>query len=157
MAKYHIPTAAYQTFDQLESAKAYVLEQGAPIVIKEDGLKAGKGVTVAQTVPEALEALEIAFTIPNNKVVIEECLVGFEFSLISLVHNQTVIPLEVAQDHKAVHDGDKGANTGGMGSYSPVKKITPALKQAALDEVICPMVDAMQKKAFHLRAFYMVA
>ena len=97
MAKYHIPTAAYQTFDQLESAKAYVLEQGAPIVIKEDGLKAGKGVTVAQTVPEALEALEIAFAIPNNKVVIEECLVGFEFSLISLVHNQTVIPLEVAQ------------------------------------------------------------
>lgn len=153
MAKYHIPTAAYQTFDQLESAKAYVLEQGAPIVIKEDGLKAGKGVTVAQTVPEALEALEIAFAIPNNKVVIEECLVGFEFSLISLVHNQTVIPLEVAQDHKAVHDGDKGANTGGMGSYSPVKKITPALKQAALDEVICPMVDAMQKEGVPFTGF----
>lgn len=153
MAKYDIPTAAYQTFDSFEAAKAYVLENGAPIVIKEDGLKAGKGVTVAQTVDEAIEALKIAFSIEGNKVVIEECLFGFEFSLISLVHNQTVVPLEVAQDHKAVGDNDKGANTGGMGSYSPVKKITPALKQAALDQVICPMVKAMEQEGVPFTGF----
>ena len=153
MAKYNIPTAAYKTFDNLEEAKAYVNEQGAPIVIKEDGLKAGKGVTVAQTVEEAIEALEIAFSLEGNKVVIEECLVGFEFSLISLVHNQTVVPLEVAQDHKPVGDNDQGANTGGMGSYSPVKKITPELKQAALDQVICPMVKAMEEEGVPFTGF----
>ena len=153
MAKYHIPTAAYQTFDQLESAKAYVLEQGAPIVIKEDGLKAGKGVTVAQTVPEALEALEIAFAIPNNKVVIEECLFGFEFFLICLVHNERVVPLEVAQDHKCVFDGDKGPNTGGMGSYSPVKKITPEIIDEAMNEIMKPMASAMVKEGVPFTGF----
>lgn len=153
MAKYDIPTAAYETFDSLEAAKAYVEKQGAPIVIKEDGLKAGKGVTVAQSVEEAMEALDVAFSIEGNKVVIEECLVGFEFSLIALVHNQTVVPLEVAQDHKPVGDGDQGANTGGMGSYSPVKKITPALKQAALDQIICPMAEAMVKEGVPFTGF----
>ena len=145
MAKYNIPTAAYKTFYDLESAWTYVQEQGAPIVIKEDGLKAGKGVTVASTLEQAKEALDIAFAIENNSVVIEECLFGFEFSLICLVHNETVVPLEVAQDHKCVFDGDKGPNTGGMGSYSPVKKITSEIIDEAMNEIMKPMASASSK------------
>ncbi len=114
MNKYNVPTGAYETFTDFENAKAYVLKHGAPIVIKEDGLKAGKGVTVAMKIEEAVEALKIAFAIPDNKVVIEEYLDGFEFSLIALAHEDKVIPLEVGQDHKRVFDGDKGPNTGGV-------------------------------------------
>ncbi|MEG2995591.1 MAG: ATP-grasp domain-containing protein, partial [Erysipelotrichaceae bacterium] len=108
MMKYHIPTAAYQSFDKKAEAIAYIHKMGAPIVIKEDGLKAGKGVTVAQSIEEAIEAIDIAFTIENNKVVIEECLEGFEYSLICFVCDDIVIPMEVAQDHKCAYDGDKG-------------------------------------------------
>ncbi|MEG0729766.1 MAG: phosphoribosylamine--glycine ligase, partial [Cetobacterium sp.] len=97
MAKYEIPTAEYKTFYDFESAKDYVITQNIPIVIKEDGLKAGKGVTVATTLEEAISALNIAFDIPDNKVVIEECLEGFEFSIIALVNGEDVVPLEVAQ------------------------------------------------------------
>lgn len=153
MAKYGIPTAAYQTFDDLEKATAYVKEKGAPIVIKEDGLKAGKGVTVAQELSEALEALEAAFCQERNKVVIEECLVGFEFSLICLVHNEQVIPLEIAQDHKPVFDGDKGPNTGGMGSYSPVKKITPEIVENAMETIMKPMAKAMVQEGVSFTGF----
>lgn len=153
MAKYGIPTAAYQTFDDLEKATAYVKEKGAPIVIKEDGLKAGKGVTVAQELSEALEALETAFCQEGNKVVIEECLVGFEFSLICLVHNEQVIPLEIAQDHKPVFDGDKGPNTGGMGSYSPVKKITPEIVENAMETIMKPMAKAMVQEGVSFTGF----
>lgn len=153
MAKYAIPTAAYQTFDDLEKATAYVKEKGAPIVIKEDGLKAGKGVTVAQELSEALEALDIAFSQEGNKVVIEECLVGFEFSLICLVHNEQVIPLEIAQDHKPVFDGDKGPNTGGMGSYSPVKKITPEIVENAMETIMKPMAKAMVQEGVSFTGF----
>lgn len=153
MAKYGIPTAAYQTFDDLEKAAAYVKEKGAPIVIKEDGLKAGKGVTVAQELSEALEALEAAFCQEGNKVVIEECLVGFEFSLICLVHNEQVIPLEIAQDHKPVFDGDKGPNTGGMGSYSPVKKITPEIVENAMETIMKPMAKAMVQEGVSFTGF----
>lgn len=153
MAKYGIPTAAYQTFDDLEKATAYVKEKGAPIVIKEDGLKAGKGVTVAQELSEALEALEAAFCQEGNKVVIEECLVGFEFSLICLVHHEQVIPLEIAQDHKPVFDGDKGPNTGGMGSYSPVKKITPEIVENAMETIMKPMAKAMVQEGVSFTGF----
>lgn len=153
MAKYGIPTAAYQTFDDLEKATAYVKGKGAPIVIKEDGLKAGKGVTVAQELSEALEALEAAFCQEGNKVVIEECLVGFEFSLICLVHNEQVIPLEIAQDHKPVFDGDKGPNTGGMGSYSPVKKITPEIVENAMETIMKPMAKAMVQEGVSFTGF----
>lgn len=153
MAKYGIPTAAYQTFDDLEKATTYVKEKGAPIVIKEDGLKAGKGVTVAQELSEALEALEAAFCQEGNKVVIEECLVGFEFSLICLVHNEQVIPLEIAQDHKPVFDGDKGPNTGGMGSYSPVKKITPEIVENAMETIMKPMAKAMVQEGVSFTGF----
>lgn len=143
MAKYGIPTAQYQTFHDLASAKAYVEAQGAPIVIKEDGLKAGKGVTVAQTVEEALAALDVAFAVENNSVVIEECLTGFEFSLMSFVCDDVVVPMEVAQDHKCAYDGDKGPNTGGMGVYSPVKKITPEIIEEAMEKIMKPMAKAM--------------
>lgn len=153
MKKYSIPTADYESFDQFDLAWDYVKKQGVPIVIKENGLKAGKGVTVAYTLDQAKEALDIAFSIPNNSVVIEECLVGFEFSLICLVHNETVIPLEIAQDHKAVGDGDTGANTGGMGCYSPVKTITPELKKEAMDKILIPMAKAMVQEGVPFTGF----
>ena len=153
MKKYNIPTAAYETFDDYEKAVRYVKEKGAPIVVKEDGLKAGKGVTVAYSVEQAIEALDIAFEIPGNKVVIEECLVGFEFSLICLVHEDLVIPLEVAQDHKCVNDGDTGPNTGGMGSYSPVKKITPEIIEEAKNSIMIPMAKAMVEEGVPFTGF----
>lgn len=153
MMKYGIPTAAYQTFDNYNEAVSYVEAQGAPIVIKEDGLKAGKGVTVAQTISEALDALKIAFDIPGNRVVIEECLVGFEFSLICFVGNDLVIPMEIAQDHKCAYDGDKGPNTGGMGVYSPVRKITPAILDEAMQNVMIPMANAMVKEGHPFTGF----
>ncbi|NBK97428.1 MAG: phosphoribosylamine--glycine ligase [Erysipelotrichia bacterium] len=153
MAKYNIPTAAYESFDNYEDAKAYVEKQGAPIVIKEDGLKAGKGVSVAYSVEEAIEALKIAFAIPNNSVVIEECLVGFEFSLMSFVCDDIVIPMEIAQDHKCAFDGDKGPNTGGMGVYSPVKKITPAIIEEAMEKVMKPMAKAMVEEGCPFTGF----
>ena len=118
MSKYGIPTAAYATFDHYDAAVRYVTKQGVPIVIKEDGLKAGKGVTVAYEKEEALQALEAAFAIADNRVVIEECLVGFEFSLICFVHDELVIPMEIAQDHKCAYDGDRGPNTGEIGRAS---------------------------------------
>ncbi|MEG0329064.1 MAG: phosphoribosylamine--glycine ligase [Longicatena sp.] len=153
MEKYGIPTAAYQTFDSKENAMHYVETQGVPIVIKEDGLKAGKGVTVAYELKEAMEAIEIAFTIPGNKVVIEECLVGFEFSLLCFVCDDMVLPMEIAQDHKCAYDGDSGPNTGGMGVYSPVKKITPAIIQEAMDSVMIPMAKAMVKEGHPFTGF----
>lgn len=153
MAKYGIPTAAYQTFKDYESALAYVNEKGAPIVIKEDGLKAGKGVTVAQSVEEAINALKIAFSIEGNQVVIEECLVGFEFSLMTFVHNDLVIPMEIAQDHKAAYDGDKGPNTGGMGTYSPVKKITKDIVDKAMEQVMRPMAKALVEEGVPFTGF----
>ena len=153
MKKYNIPTAAYETFDDYEKAVCYVKKKGAPIVVKEDGLKAGKGVTVAYSVEQAIEALDIAFEIPGNKVVIEECLVGFEFSLICLVHEDLVIPLEVAQDHKCVNDGDTGPNTGGMGSYSPVKKITPEIIEEAKNSIMIPMAKAMVEEGVPFTGF----
>ncbi len=153
MKKHHIPTAAYQTFDNYQDATKYVKEQGAPIVIKENGLKAGKGVTVASSVDEALDALKIAFEIEGNKVVIEECLEGFEFSLIALVNGDLVVPLECAQDHKRVGDGDTGPNTGGMGSYSPVRKITKELVDEAMETIMKPMAAAMVKEGVPFTGF----
>ncbi|MDF9825307.1 phosphoribosylamine--glycine ligase [Breznakia sp. PF5-3] len=143
MEKYNIPTAAYKAFSNYDDAKAYVEEIGVPIVIKEDGLKAGKGVSVAYTIEEAMQALDIAFSIENNSVVIEECLVGFEFSLMSFVCGEVVIPMEIAQDHKCAYDGDKGPNTGGMGVYSPVKKITDDIVEETMNKVMRPMAKAM--------------
>ncbi|MGL4652006.1 phosphoribosylamine--glycine ligase [Cetobacterium sp.] len=153
MKKYNVPTGAYETFDNLNAAKAYVEEKGAPIVIKEDGLKAGKGVTVAFSKAEAIEALEIAFSIPNNKVVIEEYLDGFEFSIIALTNGDMVIPLEVAQDHKRAYDNDEGPNTGGMGVYSPVGKIDSIVVNETLEKILKPMASGMKKDGIPFKGF----
>lgn len=153
MNKYNVPTGAYETFTDFENAKAYVLKHGVPIVIKEDGLKAGKGVTVAMKIEEAMEALEIAFAIPDNKVVIEEYLDGFEFSLIALAHEDKVIPLEVGQDHKRVFDGDKGPNTGGMGVYSPVRRVTKEIIDASVNEIIRPTLEGLKKEGLPFTGF----
>lgn len=153
MAKYEIPTAEYKTFYDFESAKDYVITQNIPIVIKEDGLKAGKGVTVATTLEEAISALNIAFDIPDNKVVIEECLEGFEFSIIALVNGEDVVPLQVAQDHKRVFDGDKGPNTGGMGIYSPVSKIDSDIMNETMEKIMKPMAKAMVTEGIPFKGF----
>lgn len=153
MEKYGIPTASYQTFDSREEAIGYVERQGVPIVIKEDGLKAGKGVTVAYEMKDAIEAIEAAFSLPGNRVVIEECLEGFEFSLICFVCDDLVLPMEIAQDHKAAFDGDKGPNTGGMGVYSPVKKITPEMIEEAMNTIMIPMAKAMVKEGHPFTGF----
>lgn len=149
MKKFNIPTAAYKKFTDLAAAEQYIKEQGAPIVIKADGLAAGKGVVVAMTEEEALTAVremlgEGKFGASGASIVVEEFLDGQEFSLMSFVHDTTVIPLEIAQDHKRVFDGDKGPNTGGMGAYSPVPQIPDADVQTAVKTILQPTVEAMK-------------
>lgn len=148
MKKYNIPTASYEVFTDYENAKECVLQQGAPIVLKADGLAAGKGVVVAMTVDEALEALEAYFINQkfgkaSSKVVIEEFLEGEEFSFMALVNGTTVLPLEIAQDHKRAFDGDEGPNTGGMGAYSPVPFVTEEIIQEAYDKILVPTTEAL--------------
>jgi phosphoribosylamine---glycine ligase len=148
MRKYDIPTADYAVFTDYEKAKQYVEQKGAPIVIKADGLAAGKGVTVALTVDEALKSLEEMlvghkFGEASAQVVIEEFLAGEEFSLMALVNGEIVIPLEIAQDHKRAFDGDQGPNTGGMGAYSPVPHISKETIDTAVETVLLPAANAM--------------
>jgi len=148
MEKYQIPTADYAVFTSIEEARKYVEEKGAPIVIKADGLAAGKGVTVAMMKAEALESLEemlvgAKFGSASSRVVIEEFLSGEEFSLMAFVNGETVIPLEIAQDHKRAYDGDLGPNTGGMGAYSPVPQISDETVQTAIETVLKPAAKAM--------------
>lgn len=148
MMRNDIPTAAYATFSDAESAIAYVQEQGAPIVVKADGLAAGKGVVVAETVEEAVAAVrncfDGAFGAAGATVVIEECMFGPECSLFSFVSNGMSYPMTPAQDHKRAYDGDKGPNTGGMGSYSPVPIVT--------DDEMAAMCEIMQKAAAATKA-----
>ena len=144
----NIPTAAYERFTQAAAAKAYVQKQGAPIVIKADGLAAGKGVVVAMTLDEALDAVDMMFGggmgEAGAEVVIEEFLEGEEASFFVLSDGDNALPLASAQDHKRVFDGDKGPNTGGMGAYSPVAIMTPAMEKRALDEIVLPTIRAMK-------------
>ncbi len=148
VAKYGIPTAAYRRFRDRGAAKDYVAAQGAPIVIKADGLAAGKGVTVARTIAEANAAIDEAlvggrFGAAGAEIVIEEFMAGEEASYFALVDGETVVPLAAAQDHKAVGDGDIGPNTGGMGAYSPAPVVTPALERQILDAIVRPLAKAM--------------
>lgn len=148
MKKYNIPTAAYETFTDYEEAVQYIEKVGAPIVIKADGLAAGKGVTVAMTLEEALQAAkemlqDVKFGEASKKVVIEEFLDGQEFSLMAFVNGTTVHPMVIAQDHKRAFDGDKGPNTGGMGAYSPVPQISESAVQEAIETVLYPTAKAM--------------
>lgn len=148
MKKYNIPTADYAVFSNYEDARNYIEEKGAPIVIKADGLAAGKGVTVALTKGEALASIEemlidAKFGAASSRVVIEEFLAGEEFSLMAFVNGEVVVPLEIAQDHKRAFDGDLGPNTGGMGAYSPVPQIGDATVQTAVETVLIPAAKAM--------------
>lgn len=148
MARHGIPTASSCTFTEYEQAAAFVRQHGAPIVIKADGLAAGKGVVVAMHEQEALEALaqmlqQRAFGDAGARVVVEEYLEGEELSLMCLVHGRQVVPLATAQDHKRIGEGDTGPNTGGMGAYSPVPQFDQAALDEALDDIVHPMVEAM--------------
>jgi len=145
-----IPTAAYRRFTDAGAAKAYARAEGAPIVVKADGLAAGKGVTVAATVDEALAAIDAcfagAFGEAGAEVVVEECLMGEEASFFALTDGETVVPLATAQDHKRVGEGDTGPNTGGMGAYSPAPVMTPDLVERTLAQIIRPTVTAMREQ-----------
>ncbi|WP_411334324.1 phosphoribosylamine--glycine ligase [Metabacillus indicus] len=143
-----IPTASYDSFTSFEEAKQYVLEKGAPIVIKADGLAAGKGVTVALTVEEAVNCLrefleDAKFGEASSSVVIEEFLEGEEFSLMAFVNGEDVYPMVIAQDHKRAYDHDEGPNTGGMGAYSPVPQIPDASVLEAVETVLKPAARGM--------------
>ncbi len=149
MLKYNIPTAAYRTFEDYTAAKTYLDQVGAPIVIKYDGLAAGKGVVVAMTPNEADEALKdmlLDNRFGQGKVVMEEFLQGPEFSLLAMVNGEQVVPLVIAQDHKRAYDGDKGPNTGGMGAYSPVPVIPQAQIDWAVEHIMKPTAAAMVKE-----------
>lgn len=148
MVKHGIPTAAGKTFTSLKSARAYVRKLGAPVVVKADGLAAGKGVYVCATEKEAIAALDQImndrlFGDSGNKVVVEACLVGEEASFIALTDGEAVLPLPSSQDHKAVYDDDKGPNTGGMGAYSPAPIVDSYLHDKIMKEVMIPTVKAM--------------
>ncbi|CAH9053116.1 Phosphoribosylamine--glycine ligase [Pseudoalteromonas holothuriae] len=148
LARHAIPTANYQTFEQVEPALAYLKQQGAPIVVKADGLAAGKGVIVAMTESEAQDAIRDmlagnAFGDAGSRVVIEEFLEGEEASFIVMVDGKNVLPFATSQDHKRAYNGDAGPNTGGMGAYSPAPVVTPEIHQRIMDEVITPTVEGM--------------
>ncbi|TCJ12987.1 phosphoribosylamine--glycine ligase [Parasulfuritortus cantonensis] len=149
MVRHHIPTAKYQTFTDAAQAHAYIEQEGAPIVIKADGLAAGKGVVVAQSKDEAHAAIDMmlegnAFGAAGARVVIEECLQGEEASFIVMVDGEHVLPMATSQDHKRLLDGDLGPNTGGMGAYSPAPVVTPEMHARILREVIRPVVNGMK-------------
>ena len=148
MVKYGVPTAAYGTFSDFEEAKVYIEKQGAPIVVKADGLALGKGVVVAETVEQAVEAahdmlLDNKFGDSGARVVIEEFLDGEEFSLFAFVNGGKFYILPTAQDHKRAYDGDKGPNTGGMGAYAPVPHLPQSVVDQAVETIIKPVLKGM--------------
>ena len=158
MVRHNIPTAFYETFTEVAGAKAYVEKHGAPIVIKADGLAAGKGVVVAMSKDEAFAAIDMMLS--DNKlgnagarVVIEEFLEGEEASFIVMVDGKNVLALATSQDHKRLQDGDQGPNTGGMGAYSPAPVITPTLHARTLREVIKPVIQGMEKEGITYTGF----
>jgi phosphoribosylamine--glycine ligase len=149
MAQNNIPTAAYQGFTDATAAKAYIDEQGAPIVIKADGLAAGKGVIVAETIEQAHEAIDDMladnkFGDAGSRVVIEQFLQGEEASFICMVDGENILPMATSQDHKRAFEGDTGPNTGGMGAYSPAPVVTQDVHNKVMAQVIQPVVDAMK-------------
>jgi phosphoribosylamine---glycine ligase len=158
MARHNIPTGFFETFSDVAAAKAYVEQHGAPIVIKADGLAAGKGVVVATSREEACSAIDMMLS--DNKlgdagarVVIEEFLAGEEASFIVMVDGKHVLPLATSQDHKRLLDGDKGPNTGGMGAYSPAPIVTPKLHARVLREIIQPVVRGMESEGITFTGF----
>ena len=158
LARHHIPTAAYAVFTELDPALAYVREQGAPIVVKADGLAAGKGVIVAMTLEEAEEAIrdmlaDNKFGDAGAQVVIEGFLEGEEASFIVMVDGDNVLPMATSQDHKRIGDGDTGPNTGGMGAYSPAPVVTAVVYQRIMERVILPTVAGMAEEGHPYTGF----
>jgi phosphoribosylamine--glycine ligase len=148
MRKYHIPTASYEIFEGPKEAAKYIRRKGAPIVVKADGLAAGKGVIVCKTVEEAIQSVEQimvdkAFGEAGNRVVIEECLVGEEASYIAFTDGKVILPMASSQDHKAIFDGDQGPNTGGMGAYSPAPVVTDRVHERIMEKVLRPIIQGM--------------
>lgn len=151
MKKYRIPSADYGAFTDRSAAEAYVRSKGSPIVVKAAGLAAGKGVVVAETIDEAIEALDLimtkkAFGAAGAVVVVEECLRGEEASFMAFTDGKTVVPMASSQDHKRVFDADKGPNTGGMGAYSPAPVVTKQIEKQVMETVMNPTVRAMEKE-----------
>ena len=151
MKKYGIPTARYEVFAEAEAARAYIRSEGTPIVVKADGLAAGKGVVVAMTEQEALDAVDAimennSFGDAGERVVIEEFMEGEEASLLAFTDGTVIRPMISAQDHKRAFDGDKGPNTGGMGTYAPAPVMTPELTERAVEEILKPTISAMEKE-----------
>ena len=151
LAKYKIPTADYQRFDEPDAAKEYIRVKNRPVVVKADGLAAGKGVILSHTLNEAYAAvdqimIEEAFGSAGDEIIIEEFMTGEEASFFALCDGERAIPLAGAQDHKQVHDGDHGPNTGGMGAYTPAPVLNPVMEKRIMDEIITPTVEAMAKE-----------
>jgi len=151
MQKYNIPSAHFKVFTDRHNAKKYIDKQGAPIVVKADGLAAGKGVIVATTTEEAKDAIDLimkdqAFGKAGEKVVVEQCLMGEEASFIAFTDGKTILPLPTSQDHKAIYEQDKGPNTGGMGAYSPAPVVTPEIAEYVMEKVMYRTIEGMRKE-----------
>jgi phosphoribosylamine--glycine ligase len=151
MQRYGIPTAEYKSFSSYLHAEEYVRLKGAPLVVKADGLAAGKGVIVAATVEEALDALKLimkdrAFGDAGKKVIVEQCLKGEEASFMILTDGKTVVPLATSQDHKQIYDGDRGPNTGGMGAYSPAPIVTDRLRADIMQNIVAPVMKGLSRE-----------
>ena len=149
MKKYHIPTAKYETFTEMDKALSYIDEQGAPIVVKADGLALGKGVVVASTVDEAKTAVremmeDHKFGQSGSTVVIEECMVGPEVTVLAFCDGEHLVPMLSSQDHKRAYDGNQGPNTGGMGAFCPSPKYTPEIAQECMEKIFLPTVAALK-------------
>ncbi|MDZ7696088.1 MAG: phosphoribosylamine--glycine ligase [Deltaproteobacteria bacterium] len=158
LSRHHIPTAAYKTFTEIESARAYIASHALPLVIKADGLAAGKGVIIAHTAEEAITAAKDmlsgeAFGEAGKRVILETCLEGEEASFIAMVDGEHILPLATSQDHKARDDGDSGPNTGGMGAYSPAPVITPALSDRIMTTIMEPTVRGLAAEGMPYTGF----
>ncbi|MBM3302356.1 MAG: phosphoribosylamine--glycine ligase, partial [Deltaproteobacteria bacterium] len=158
MRKYGVPSAGFQVFDDFDKASAYLKGIPGPIVVKAEGLAAGKGVFVCKNKTESARALHVimkerAFGDAGNQVVIEECLEGEEASFIAFTDGKTVLPLASSQDHKPIYDDDQGPNTGGMGAYSPAPVVTPAVHERIMREVMIPVVEALEREGVPYTGF----
>ncbi|WP_029520266.1 phosphoribosylamine--glycine ligase [Persephonella sp. IF05-L8] len=157
MKKYGVPTAFYETFDNEDDAIDFIKKMGTPIVIKADGLAAGKGVVIAKTEEEAIQTVKDMFGglfgEASKRIVIEEFLEGEEASYIAMVDGDKLVPMATSQDHKQVFDGDKGPNTGGMGAYSPAPVITPEIEKEILEKIMYPTLKGMQAEGRRMRGF----
>jgi len=156
MAKYNVPTAGFKVFDDPEAAKKYIEKIGGPCVVKADGLAAGKGVVVAKTINEAKDAVtsimqDKVFGNAGNKIIIEECLVGQEASILVITDSKNVVALASAQDHKRIFDNDQGANTGGMGAYSPASIVTADILVEVMEKIIYRTIDGLAKEGIGYR------